>query len=137
MCRSYGRRLKAGLLIYLALLLLWPCSCWGDVVLTDQEATALKASLRKADEQLQKAQSELETSNAKLQTAEQRLERAEKESAELQKELQEQEKRYETLSTSWKKQRSEARWGKVKSLLIGLGIGIAGGIAGGFYLANR
>ena len=54
MCGNFGRRLRTAPLIFLALLLLWPYSCWGDVVLTDQEATALKQSLQKAKSELMK-----------------------------------------------------------------------------------
>ena len=131
-----GQKLRI-LWLVLAVWLLLPCCCsWADVVLTDEEATALKASLMRADEQLQKAHSELKISDEKLARAEQKLEKAEKESAELQKELKEQEQRFVQLSTSWKEQKKEARWGKVKAFCIGVLIGGAAGIAGGYYLTR-
>ena len=120
------------------LLLLACCSptCAADVVLTDQEATLLKESLRTADEQLANAQKELEKSNKKLATAEEKLQKAESTTAELEKELKAQEERYGQLSTSWKQQKKEARWGKIKAFCIGALVGVAGGLAGGYYLTR-
>lgn len=131
-----GQKLRIFLLCLAALLLLPYCCSWADVVLTDEEATLLKASLMRADEQLAKAQDELKISDEKLQKAEQKLEKAEKESAELQKELKAQEERFGQLSTSWKQQKKEARWGKVKAFCIGALVGVAGGLAGGYYLTR-
>ena len=136
MWRHSGQNLRI-LWLVLAVWLLLPCCCsWADVVLTDEEATLLKQSLMRADEQLAKAQNELKISDEKLQKAEQRLERAEKESAELQKELRAQEERFGQLSTSWKQQKKEARWGKAKAFCIGALVGVAGGLAGGYYLTR-
>ena len=134
--RRYGAGLRAMLAWCLLLLACCSPTCAADVVLTDQEATALKASLMNADRALAEAQSELERSEKKLQTAEQKLQKLEKESEKLEQELQEQEKMLGQLSTSLKLQKREAAVGKVKAWCIGFAIGAAGGIIGGYCLAR-
>ena len=131
-----GRRLRAGLVIYLALLLLWPCSCWGDVVLTDEEATALRTSLTTAKKELTEQQKQIEQlrkqlteAESELTTASEQLERSRTETEALRNNL-------TKLSGSWKEQQREARKAKTKALFIGLGIGAVGGFCGGWYLAK-
>lgn len=134
--RRYGHGLRVMLAWCLLLLACCAPTCAADVVLTDEEATALKASLMRADEQLQTAQSELERSEKKLQTAEEKLQKAEKESEKLEQELLEQEERLRQLSTSWTHQKKEARLGKIKAFCFGALVGVAGGLAKGYYLTR-
>ena len=136
MCRNSGRRLKT-FWLFVALLLLRPCCLFSDVVLTDAEATQLRTSLQTAKSELteqqraiEKLQRQLTEAESELQTARIQLEKSQTETEALKSNL-------TALSQSWKQQKSEARWGKTKALLIGLGIGIAGGFVGGFYLAGR
>ena len=134
---SFGRQLRTAPLIFLALLLLSPYSCWADAVLTDQEATALKQSLltakselKEQQKQIEKLQDQLTEARSELTTAGKQLEKSQSETEALQDQL-------TKLSGSLKEQKREARRGKTKALFIGLGIGIAGGIAGGYYLATK
>lgn len=124
------RRLRAFLCISLAFWLLLPCSSWGDVVLSEAEATALETSLRNAKAELQRQEisiKELESSLSEARTLQEKQQTV----------IEKQQKELTRLSQSWKKQEREAQWGKVKNLLIGLGIGIAGGVVGGYYLATK
>lgn len=138
-----GRRLKTLLCGWLVFCLLLPCSCWGDVVLSEAEWTRLNQSLETSDKALAKAQEKLEQSDEKLAKAEQKLaiaeqklEKAENRSAELEKKSQQQELGLQKASKYLKQQEREARAAKVKALFIGLGIGAVGGFCGGFYLAK-
>lgn len=114
-----------------------PCCCsWADVVLTDQEASQLKMSLQTAKKELteqqntiERLQSTLETQKSDLKSAREQLEKSQSETEMLKQDL-------TKLSASWKEQKKEARWGKVKAFAIGLVIGAAGGLAGGYYLTR-
>lgn len=114
-----------------------PCYCsWADVVLTDEEATALKASLQTAKKELteqqntiERLQSTLETQKSDLKSAREQLEKSQSETEMLKQDL-------TKLSAFWKEQKKEAMWGKVKAFAIGLVIGAAGGLAGGYYLTR-
>ena len=137
MCGNFGRRLRTAPLILLALLLLSPFSCWADVVLTDQEATALKQSLMTAKselkeqrQQIEKLQQQLNGAKAELTTASEALERSRTETEALKDQL-------TKLSGSLKERKREERKVRTKALFIGLGIGIVGGAAGGFYLGAK
>ena len=124
-------------LLALAAFLLLPCCCsWADVVLTDEEAAALRTSLMTArkelteqQKQIGKLQSTLESQRNELQSARAQLLKSQTETEALKQDL-------TKLSKSWKEQKKEARWGKIKAFTIGLVIGAAGGLAGGYYLTR-
>ena len=128
-----GIRSKIFLLL-LAVLLLQPCSLFSDVVLTDQEATQLKTSLKTAkkelseqQKQIAQLQNQLSEQQSELKNARAQLQISQNETKELQNNL-------TKLSTSWKQQKKEARWGKVKAFAIGAVLGAAGGFAGAWYM---
>jgi len=131
-----GRRLRIFWLL-LVLLLLRPCCLFSDVVFSDAEVTALKTSLQTAKKELKEQQTQIEGLQSTLSEQRSELKSAREQLVTSQKETEELQTQLTKLSKSLKELRSEARWGKTKCLLIGLGIGIAGGIAGGYYLANR
>lgn len=114
-----------------------PCCCsWADVVLTDEEAAALRTSLMTArkelteqQKQIGKLQSTLESQRNELQSARAQLQKSQTETEALKQDL-------TKLSKSWKEQKKEARWGKIKAFCIGAVIGAAGGLAGGYYLTR-
>ena len=136
MWRHSGQNLRI-LWLVLAVWLLLPCCCsWADVVLSDEEATALKASLQTAKKelteqqmQIEKLQSTLETQKSDLRSAREELQKSQTETEALKQDL-------TKLSQSWKEQKKEARWGKAKAFCIGLAFGVAGGLAGGYYLTR-
>ena len=136
MCRNSGRSLKIFWLL-LALLLLQPCYSFSDVVLTDAEATQLRQSLLTAKKELTEQQRQIEKLQSTLSEQRSELEKSREELQRSQSETEALKSNLTALSQSWKQQKSEARWAKTKCLLIGLGIGIAGGFVGGYYLANR
>lgn len=131
-------------LLSLAGLLLLQCSfAWADVVLTDAEVTVLKQSLQTAKNELTEQQRQIEKLENSLNSAKEELNESEKNLTEAQKQLQISENETEMLkqdltklSKSWKEQKKEARWGKVKAFCMGIAIGGAAGLAGGYYLTR-
>ena len=124
-------------LLVLAAFLLLPCCCsWADVVLTDQEASQLKMSLQTAKKELKEQQTQIEGLQSTLEMQKSDLKSAREELQKSQTETEMLKQDLTKLSASWKQQKREAGWGKVKAFCIGIVIGGAAGLAGGYYLTR-
>ena len=131
MClRRYGIGLKSILVWCLVLLACCSHTCWADVVLTDEEATALETSLRTAKKELNEQASRIENLESNLSEAEKQLTEAKKSQAELQTTIDEQRNRLTTLSTSLKKQEREQKMQKFWTGVKIVGAFVLGGAVG-------
>lgn len=114
-----------------------PCCCsWADVVLTDEEATALKMSLQTAkkelteqQKQIEKLQNTLEKQKGELKSAKEELAKSQTETEALKQDL-------TKLSAYWKEQKKEARTSRLKAYGIGALAGVAVGLIGGVYITR-
>ena len=124
MCsKKYGTGLKSILVWCLVLLVFCSHTCLADVVLTDEEATALETSLRTAKKELNEQAS-------RISELENSLTEAKKSQAELQTTINEQQNKLTTLSTSLKKQEKEQKMQKFWTGVKIVGAFVLGGAVG-------
>ena len=131
MClKKSGTGLRNISVLSLALLLLSVCTCWGEVVLTDEAAMMLKQSLTTAEKELTQQASRIESLETSLTEAEKQLTEAKSTQQGLQTTIEEQQSRLEQLSTSLKEQKKEQRKQKMWTGIKLVGAFVIGGAVG-------
>lgn len=128
--KKFGTGLKNIFVLSLVLSLLSVSTCWGEVVLTDEEATLLKQSLTTAERELNEQASRIESLENSLNEAEKQLEKAKNTQAELQTTIDGQQNKLKQLSTSLKEQKKEQRKQKLWTGLKIAGAFVIGGAVG-------
>lgn len=131
MClKRFGTGLRNISVLSLALLLLSVSTCWGEVILTDEEAMMLKQSLTSAEKELTEQSSRIESLETSLTEAEKQLTEAKSTQEGLQTTIEEQQSRLEQLSTSLKEQKKEQRKQKLWTGIKIVGAFVIGGAVG-------
>lgn len=128
--KRFGIGLRNISVLSLALLLLSVSTCWGEVILTDEEAMMLKQSLTSAEKELTEQSSRIESLETSLTEAEKQLTEAKSTQEGLQTTIEEQQSRLEQLSTYLKEQKKEQRKQKLWTGIKIVGAFVIGGAVG-------